>query len=144
MVRQRTRAFDSKAAAGKSLLLSLKGVDLVRRYVDPRLAQTPFGEIAAAWLRTKTDVKESTLFRYRTDLQRYVLPKWAHVQVGAITRAGVEQWVSELSAGVAPHVFGIKRKQRPLSAKSVRHLVLVMFAAVLDYAVSINMCRCRR
>lgn len=139
VMRQRTRAFDSKAAA-EEFIAELEDDIRSSRYVDPRRAQTLFGELAGAWLQTKTDIKESTLFRYRTDLHRYVLPRWAQVQVGAITRAGVEQWVSELSAGVAPHAFGIKRRQRPLGAKSVRHLVLVVFAAVLDYAVSHKIC----
>lgn len=135
VVRQRTKAFDTKAAA-EEFVAELEDDIRSSRYVDPQRAQTLFSEVAAAWLQTKTDVKESSLFSYRTELERYVLPKWGQRPIGSITRAQVEQWVQELLEGRAPHVFAVRRAARPLSVRTVRYLVSVVLAGVVNYAVS--------
>lgn len=112
------------------------------RYIDPADKEKPFSEVAEAWLESKRRVKGSTLSRYRRELDAYVLPKWGTTPLGAITRRGIDTWVTELQEGRAPfmfdankHVKKVERKPVKASATYVDHIVDATFGSAIRYAV---------
>lgn len=105
------------------------------RYSDPNDARKPFQDIADMWLRSKNHVSEGVRVRYECELRVYVNPRWANIPIGSITIDDVARWVSDLSTGDYPVNLSAKRTTKPLSPRSVKSIVKVVFAGVLDYAV---------
>lgn len=92
--------------------------------------------VADAWLRSKQKIRESSRKKYQDELDRYVLPKWGRRAIDSITSTEVEEWVDELRTGTAPHNFKIDRKQQPLRASAIKHVVRITFGAIMGYAVN--------
>lgn len=105
------------------------------RYADPNDARKPFQEVAEMWLRSKNQVSEGVRARYECELRVYVNPKWADVPIGSIILDDIASWVSELSTGDYPVALSAGRSPRALSPRSVKSIVKVVFAGILDYAV---------
>ncbi|PST48453.1 hypothetical protein COO72_07870 [Bifidobacterium callitrichos] len=105
------------------------------RYADPNDARKPFRDIADMWLRSKNHVSEGVRARYECELRVYVNPRWANTPIGSITIDDVARWVSDLSTGDYPVSLSAERTAKPLSPRSVKSIVKVVFAGVLDYAV---------
>ncbi|MCH9276631.1 site-specific integrase [Bifidobacterium amazonense] len=105
------------------------------RYADPNDARKPFKDIADMWLRSKNHVSEGVRARYECELRVYVNPRWADTPIGSITIDDVARWVSGLSTGDYPVSLSGERAAKPLSPRSVKSIVKVVFAGVLDYAV---------
>ncbi len=130
---QRSRSFKSLREAEE--FASAMEDDARRgRYHDPRDAQRPFSEAASAWLSSKVDLKASTRGRYRLELDQYVLPRWGAEPVGTITTAGLQDWVRGLQAGDYPVPATRHHAVRPLSARSIRSIVMIVTGGVLSYA----------
>ena len=115
------------------------------RYVDPSHRERPFDEVATIWLGSKNRLKGSSFRRYDRELRNYVLPKWAGVQIGAIRREHIDEWVKELMAGTAPHSYKARGKRtveakvkamRPLAPTYVQHIVGLTFGGTIRYAVA--------
>lgn len=84
------QAFDTKLALDRDRLRHGAGD-----------APTTFGAVAERWLAVKAATKrESTVVFYESTLRNHVLRAFAHVPVGAITRADVQDWINALSAKV--------------------------------------------
>ncbi|MBW3093264.1 site-specific integrase [Bifidobacterium sp. 82T10] len=105
------------------------------RYTDPNDARKPFKDIADMWLRSKNHVSEGVRARYECELRVYVNPRWADTPIGSITIDDVARWVSDLSTGDYPASLSGERATKPLSPRSIKSIVKVVFAGVLDYAV---------
>ncbi|TCO55694.1 N-terminal phage integrase SAM-like domain-containing protein [Actinocrispum wychmicini] len=74
---------------------------LIRRnlWIDPRDAETPFGEFAEEYLAAiKPRITEGTAVKYRSHLDNQVLPQWSAWPLIGIFNSYVEieKWVSEL------------------------------------------------
>jgi integrase len=112
------------------------------RYIDPSSRHRTFRKVAEDWLSSKKRLKDSSWFRYRRELDRYVLPMWGDRTIGSITRPDIDAWVTQLCEGAAPHVFDvnqhIKKKARTPTAMApsyLRHVAAATFGGVLRYAV---------
>ena len=60
------------------------------------------GEFAASWRKTRAGHRPSTRVRDREVIDRDVLPFFRDVQLGRLDRAHVQQWIEQLSQGLAP------------------------------------------
>ncbi|WP_051796309.1 site-specific integrase [Kibdelosporangium aridum] len=74
---------------------------MIRRntWIDPRDAETPFGEFAEAYLDAiKPRLSEATFAKYRSHLDQHLLPQWSAWPLIGIFNSYVEieKWVSEL------------------------------------------------
>lgn len=106
------------------------------RYVNPRDAERSFGEVAALWASgLRGGIKQSTECRYLRELRVWVMPRWKTVPLGRIGTASIQRWVAVLVSGDAPREASIGTA-RPLTPKSIRSIVKVVFKAVLDFAVA--------
>ena len=105
------------------------------RYANPNDARKPFKDIADMWLRSKNQVSEGVKARYECELRAYVNPRWGSTPIGSITIDDVARWVSDLSTGDYPAALLTNRSPKPLAPRSVKSIVKVVFAGVLDYAV---------
>lgn len=108
------------------------------RYTDPNDARKPFKDVAEMWLRSKNHVSEGVRDRYECELRVYVNPRWAETPIGSIGIDDIAKWVSALSTGDYPVNLSVRGADRPpkaLSPRSVKSIVKVVFAGVLDYAV---------
>lgn len=74
--------------------------------------------------------------RYQDELNRYVLPKLGERTLVSIADTEVEEWVSQLREGTAPHFFEMERKQAQLEASAVKHIVRIVFGAIMRYSVA--------
>lgn len=139
--KQRQKLFARQVDA-EAFIASLEDDIRSDRYIDPSQRERPFREVAEAWLKSKKRIKGSSKFRYRSELDRYVLPKWGDWIVGNISREHIDDWISELQAGTAPHVFDSgdhlkkKRAPRPMSPSYLRHVAGATFGGPLRYAVA--------
>ena len=105
-------------------------------HVTKNLRKQRVEDVAEMWLRSKQKIRASTHKRYRDELDRYVLPKWGERSIDSITQEQVEEWVSQLRNGVAPHFFEVERQQAKLEASAVKHIVRIVFGAVMRYALN--------
>ena len=108
------------------------------RYANPHDAQRKFKDVADMWLRSKNNVSEGVRARYECELRVYVNPRWANVPIGSITLDDISRWVSDLSTGDYPVELHWRKRPRPLSPRTVKSIVRVVFAGVLDYAVKVR------
>lgn len=133
--KQRTRTYATRAAADE-YAASLDEDLRVGRYTAPENAGKTFDDVATKWLASKRKVKESTIWRYTRDLDRWVRPKWGHMPIGQITREQVEAWVDELTSGTAPLSEDAKRQNvGGLSPKTVQGIVGIAFGSPMRWAL---------
>lgn len=104
------------------------------RYHDPRQETRLFADVADEWVRGKLDLKTSTRARYERELRVYINPQWGSTPLRAITRNGIQQWVEGLTTGDYPADLPDGRTPRPLRPRSIRNIVKVVMAGVLEYA----------
>ena len=65
-------------------------------YRDPSASKVTLGQMAEKWLSTRTDIKRSTWWKYRSLLDSHVLPRWADLPLSAIHGEDVAVWVAQL------------------------------------------------
>lgn len=117
--RERSKSFRRKVDAQR--WLADEKARLSRgEWVDPAALRIEFGTIAEEWFSTTLHLKPGTRHGYRRLLDRRILPRWRHVQIGRVAGA-VPEWISELSAA-------------GLSAADLRRTVYV-FSAACQYAI---------
>jgi integrase len=132
--RQKSKMFDLLSDAEE---FSAALEDDVRRgrYIDPDGGDRLFSKVAASWEETKIDVKDSTLLRYKRELRVYILPMWGKKMLREITRGDLQRWVKGLAVGNYPARLPGKRQPKPLAARTIRNIVKVVMAGILDHAV---------
>ncbi|NEG54743.1 tyrosine-type recombinase/integrase [Bifidobacterium platyrrhinorum] len=131
---QKSRAFDMLGDA-EEFAAALEDDVRRGRYIDPDGGDKMFSKVADLWIDTKIDVKESTLLRYKRELRVYIKPKWGDKMLREITRGDLQRWVNSLTVGNYPAELPNERSPRPLAARSIRNIVKVVMAGILDYAV---------
>lgn len=132
--RQHSRSF-SKLADAESFQAGMEDDVRRGRYADPNDARRIFKDVAEMWLRSKNHVSDGVRARYECELRVYVNPKWADVPIGSISIDDISRWVRDLSTGEYPVNLSTERSPKPLSPRSIKSIVKVVFAGVLDYAV---------
>lgn len=117
--RERNKTFNRKVDAQR-WIADQKARISRGEWVDPAALRVEFGVIAEEWFGTTWHLKPRTRDGYRRILDRRVLPRWRHVQMGKVA-GSVSDWVTYLgNAG--------------LSATDIRQTVYV-FSAVCQYAI---------
>ncbi|HWU28936.1 MAG TPA: tyrosine-type recombinase/integrase [Microbacterium sp.] len=116
------------------------------RYIDPASRARTYRAVAEAWLASKNRIKDSSYFRYRRELDNYVLPKWGERTIGSITRTDIDEWILQLRDGTAVHDFDrteylkqtkARKPRTPVKMKPsyLRHVASATFGGPLRYAV---------
>lgn len=113
--RQRKRSFARKV--GAQHFANSVETDLLRgEWIDPRRGQELFGEWAGKWLTTIGDTKPKTRESYESIVNKHLLPRFAHVQLGAIDFTVVVAFVADLQGaghGAARTRDGCRAGGRP-------------------------------
>ena len=135
--RQHSKSF-AKLTDAEAFQASMEDDVRRGRYANPNDARRKFKDVADMWLRSKNNVSEGVKARYECELRVYVNPKWADVTIGSITHDDIARWVGELSTGEYPAELRWRQSPKPLSPRSVKSIVKVVFAGVLDYAVKVR------
>jgi len=100
--------------------------------LDPAGRSMRFGVYARGWLKTKTELRPTTVELYEYLLERHVLPALGDAPIGRITAATVREWNSSIRSG---------RISDTTAAKAYRLLRQIMQAAVDDRLIRENPCR---
>lgn len=105
------------------------------RYHDPQQENRILADIAEEWLSSKVDIRQSTHDRYQRELNQYILPTFATTPIGAITPRDVQDFITKLQDGSYTKAATRKHKARPLSARSIRSIVKIVFSGIFEYAL---------
>ncbi len=143
-----SKTFRTKQEA-EDWLASQRHSQLAGTYVDPRKSERPFGDVAAEW-QAGWDARLSptTVRRYASILDNYLIPEFGRVPIGRIDHGAVQRYVDRLAAardegGNALHAPGTVRNVyavlRTALAKAVR-----MGWIVSNPCTSIDLPRARR
>jgi integrase len=93
--RWHSRTFDRKADA-KRWLIDQLATSNQGRWVNPNAGQVDFAYYSAAWLSSKTRIKEKTRAGYRSLLESRILPTFGRSRLVTISRPMVGSWVHEM------------------------------------------------
>ena len=132
--RQHSQSFDRLADA-EAFRAAMEDDVRRGRYANPYDAKRKFKDVADMWLRSKNNVSEGVRLRYECELRVYANPRWSDVPIGAITHDDIARWVTSLATGDYPVELHHNRAAKPLSPRSIKSIVKVVFAGVLEYAV---------
>jgi integrase len=98
--KQKAKTFKTRKEA--SAFLAEMETSLTRgAYVDPHAGRTRFEVYAQKWTAGRND-EAMTKARDGSIMRHRVLPTWGSVPIGRIDHSGVQRWVSELGAHLAP------------------------------------------
>lgn len=102
--RRRTRARTFARRRDAERFLAEVQVEIDRgEHIDPRLARTPYGQLAADWLATNPGAKPRTRTSYESLLRTHVGPYFGAMEVGRINKATVRQFIAAMeNKGAAP------------------------------------------
>ena len=103
--------------------------DLARGdWLDPKLAKTPFSQVAAVWFATNPGGKAKTRAGYAQLLKNHVGPFFDDIPVARITKTTVRTWLNEMiEKGASPSV--------------IRNAYRTVLKPILDTAVEQNLIR---
>lgn len=133
--KRRTKSATSRADAEQTLA-GLEDDLRAGRYIDPAHAEMTYQALAELWIASKQRVKDSTLWRYQRDLDRWVYPQWGRTPVSAITPVKINAWVSQLQAGTAIVSSEAKRRTKGgLAPKTINGIVALAFGSPLRWGV---------
>lgn len=93
--KQRSEAFRTKTAAERRVP-DLASSLAAGTYVDPAAAKVKFADMAETWLESRTRIKPSTWWKYRSLLDNHVLPEWGDLPLNAIETEDIGLWVARL------------------------------------------------
>jgi integrase len=65
-------------------------------WIDPRGAKTRFGDWVQSYMGSKLNIRARTTDKYVSSLRAHLLPVFSEASLGAITRAWVQEWVTDL------------------------------------------------
>lgn len=108
------RTFRTKSEAEDWLTVQ-QGSMLTGTHVSPRLADTPFRELAEAWQESWPNrLSPTTALRYRSALNVYLLPTFETTSIGRIDHGVVQRYVNRLtaegiSAGTVRNIYAVLR-----------------------------------
>jgi integrase len=118
--RERSKSFKRKSDAERWLSQQRSFISQ-GDWTDPSRGRIAYGEYAAAWLDSRTDLKPKTRHQYQSLMNLHILPTWRTVPLSKITFEGLSRWVATLSGnGLGPS--GIRQSVFVVSA-SLDHAV---------------------
>ncbi len=83
-------------------LASVEATKARGEFVSASQAKITLGEWADVWLANLVQLKPSTRLGYETIVRAAILPRWANVSLANLTHAGIQNWLTEVSATAAP------------------------------------------
>lgn len=98
--RQRAKTFPTKRDA-KAYLAEVETSVSRGLYVDPHAGRIRFGAYAARWLNARND-EITTAARDASIMRNHVIARWGTTPLTKIDHLAVQQWVTELGAGLSP------------------------------------------
>ncbi|WP_225729493.1 MULTISPECIES: site-specific integrase [unclassified Nocardia] len=126
---ERSRSFDTKAAAQKFLDGDVTTKVVTGTWVDPDRSAVLFSVVAEKWFATKKFRKPKTVAGYRSLLDTVVKPRWGSTPLRDIEFEDIQEWVVELS-----EKGGTRFEGRGLSASRVIQSYQVL-SQVLKFAI---------
>jgi integrase len=127
--RERTRRFDRKIDAER--WLDTNCADIARgSWVDPSAGRVTLGAYANEWLEARTDLRSTTMAKYRGLLNRHIIPAFGPTPIGRLGPSDVRSWHSALH-----------RKHPSTAAGAYRLLATICRTAVDDDLISRSPCR---
>nr|WP_169813056.1 site-specific integrase [Nocardia niwae] len=126
---ERSRSFDTKAAAQKFLDSDVTTKVVTGTWVDPDRSGVLFEVVAEKWFATKKFRKPKTVAGYRSLLDTIVIPRWGAVPLRDIEFEDIQEWVVNLSVSGSSRFEG-----RGLSASRVIQSYQVL-SQVLKFAI---------
>jgi integrase len=106
-------------------------------YRPREITKKTFADAAAAWFSSKKKPTGSSLLRYRDALDIWVLPAWGRRTLSTIHRIEIDEWVTAMMNGTAPHAEG-RRVRGNGMAPSGLTAIWVPFKASLAHAVELG------
>lgn len=97
---QRSKTFDRKVDADRHLV-DVESSKHRGAYVDPRRATLTVDQWATDWLEGKTNLAQSTRERYSGIIGHDIIPRWKGVQLGDVSHAETQRWLSSLDGSAA-------------------------------------------
>lgn len=96
---------------------------------------TSLSSLADKWLESKKySLKESTLSRYKQQLDWYILPKLGKYPIDSLGADILQKFIN----GIYQNPPTVKNKGQPLSPKTIRNIYFNL-KAILDYGVTLNL-----
>jgi integrase len=126
---ERSRSFDTKAAAQKYLDGDVTTKVVTGTWVDPDRSGVLFEVVAEKWFSTKKFRKPKTVAGYRSLLDTIILPRWGAVPLRDIEFEDVQEWVVTLAESGSARFQG-----RGLSASRVIQSYQVL-SQILRFAI---------
>lgn len=107
-------------------------------YMDPASAKSTIGDLWPAWIaKKKVNAKPSYLDDLEGSYGKYVATYWANIPIGKVSRAGVQQWISDMAYG---RVDG-RRKSASVILRAHGILAGILDDAVADKLIPANPAR---
>lgn len=106
-------------------------------YRPKEITKKTFADAAAAWFSSKKKPTGSSLLRYRDALDIWVLPAWGRRTLSTIHRTEIDEWVTAMLDGTAPHAEGRKVRGNGMAPSGLT-AVWVPFKASLAHAVELG------
>jgi integrase len=95
------RGFKTKRDA-ELFLASVEVTKARGEFVSASQSKITLGDWADLWLANQVQLKPSTRLGYETIVRAAILPRWANVSLADLTHAGIQNWLTEVSATAAP------------------------------------------
>lgn len=95
------RGFKTKREA-ELYLASVEVAKSRGEFVAARLSRITVAEWAESWLASQLQLKPSTRQGYESIARSAIIPKWGPVPLGAVTHAGIQNWLTKVAATSAP------------------------------------------
>ena len=114
--RERTKRFDRKVDAER--WLDTNGSDIARgSWIDPGAGRITVGAYANRWLDGWTDLRPTTVAKYRGLLDRHIIRHLGSKQMGRLTASDVRGWHAELTVVIPQPRQGLTGSSPPSVAR---------------------------
>ena len=128
--KERSRSFKRKTDAD-NFAATVETDKLRGTWIDPVRGKMTVAEWSAGWLRTKAELRPTSLVRLEGVVRTHVLPAFGDVPLNEVGNAPVREWVSRMkSAGVGASTI----------RKSYFAMAEMMRAALADRRIAFNPC----
>jgi integrase len=95
------RGFKTKRDA-ELFLASVEVTKARGEFVSASQSKISLGEWAERWLAGQLQLKPSTRLGYETIVRAAIIPRWGDTSLANLTHAGLQNWLTEVSASSAP------------------------------------------
>lgn len=99
--RQRTKTFDTKAAA-RAYLTAVEAEIGAGDWINPDAGRMPLAEYVEAWRPAASHLRDSTRANLESRLRKHILPSFGDRALQSITPADVRSWVAGLTEQLSP------------------------------------------